>query len=72
MARTARFWSDIGRVNDDIEEAGMTSETPGRWGAKAAPARPVSVSPAAFSCTLRFQYLPPTTIGPAPRVPHPT
>ena len=50
----------------------MTSETPGHRGAKAAPAPTVSVSPAAFSCTLRFQYLPPTTIGPAPRVPHPT
>jgi hypothetical protein len=50
----------------------MTSETPGHRGAKALPARPVSVSPAAFSCTLRFPDLPPTTIGPAPRVPHPT
>ena len=50
----------------------MTSETPCHWGTKAGPAQPISVSPAAFSCTLRFQYLPPTTIGPAPRVPHPT
>jgi len=68
---------DIGKVNDDSEEAGMTSSAPSHLGVKTVFPQSISLSLSTIrqlngSRTLRIQHLPSALSGPAHQLRNPT